>query len=47
MIFIFLNTLDERLPKGDFKVQGDHENVEEINIESQNHDYSSSVELQH
>jgi len=34
-----LNTMDERFPKGDIKTQGKHENVEEINIESQNHDY--------
>jgi hypothetical protein len=34
MSTIFLHTLDERFPKGDIKTQGNHENVEEINIES-------------
>jgi hypothetical protein len=38
-VVIFLHTLDERLPKGDIKTQGNHENMEEINIESHNHDY--------
>jgi hypothetical protein len=41
---MILHTLDERLSKGYIKMQGNHENVEEINIESLNHDYSS---LQH
>jgi len=34
-------TLDERVHKGDNKMEGSHENVEKINIEFQNHDYSS------
>jgi hypothetical protein len=38
---MILHDLYERLPKGDIKMKGKHENVEEIKIESQNHDYSS------
>jgi flagellar biosynthesis chaperone FliJ len=38
---MFLHTLDERVHKGDNKMEGSHENVEKINIEFQNHDYSS------
>jgi hypothetical protein len=34
MSSMILHALDERLPKGDIKLQGNHENVEEINIES-------------
>jgi hypothetical protein len=41
MSSMILHTLDERFPKGDIKMQGNHENVENINIESHNHDYSS------
>jgi hypothetical protein len=44
---IILHTLNERLPKGDIKMKGNHENVEEINIESQNHDYSSLQDPYH
>jgi hypothetical protein len=42
-----LHTMDERFPKGDIKTQGNHENVEEIKIESQNHDYSSLQDPHH
>jgi hypothetical protein len=37
---ILLHTLHERFPQGDIREQGNHVNVEEINIEPQNHDYS-------
>jgi hypothetical protein len=47
MSSMILHTLDERLPKGDIKMQGNHENVEEINIESHNHDYSSLQDPHH
>jgi hypothetical protein len=47
MSVIFLHTLDERLPKGDIKTQGNNENVEEIKIEFQNHDYLSSPDPHH
>jgi len=47
MYVIFLHNLGERIPKGDIKTQGNHENVEEINIESQNHDYVSSPNPHH
>jgi hypothetical protein len=40
MSSMILHTLYERIPKGDIKMQGNYENVEEINIESQNNDYS-------
>jgi len=41
MSSLILHALDERLPEGDIKMHGNHENVREINIESVNHDYSS------
>jgi hypothetical protein len=44
---LILHTLDERLPKGYIKLKGNHENVEEIKIESQNHDYSSLQDPHH
>jgi hypothetical protein len=47
MSSMILHALDERLPKGDIKMQGNHENVEEIKIESQNHDYSSLQDPHH
>jgi hypothetical protein len=34
MYDMFLHTLKERLPKGYKKMQGNHENIEEIKIES-------------
>jgi hypothetical protein len=34
MYDMFLHNLHERLPKGDNKMQGNHENVEEIKIKS-------------
>jgi hypothetical protein len=40
MYDIFLHILDERVSNVNNKMQGNNENVEEINIESQNHDYS-------
>jgi hypothetical protein len=40
MSTIFLHTLDRRLPKKNIKIQGNHENVEEIKVEYQNHNYS-------
>jgi hypothetical protein len=39
MSSMILHALDERVPKGDIKVQGNHENIEEIRIESQNHNH--------
>jgi hypothetical protein len=47
MYHMLLHTLDERLPKGDNKMQEKHENVEEIKIESHNHDYSSLKDPYH
>jgi hypothetical protein len=40
MSSMILHALDERLPIGNIKMQGNHENVEEEKIESQDHDYS-------
>jgi hypothetical protein len=37
MYEVFLNTLDERLPKGDNKMQGNHENKENKVVETQSH----------
>jgi hypothetical protein len=47
MSTILLHTLDERFPQGDIRTQGNHVNVEEINIEPQNHDYSSPPDPHH
>ena len=47
MSSMILHALYERLPIGDIKMQGNHENIEEINIESQNHDYSSLQDPHH
>jgi hypothetical protein len=65
MAAMLLHTLDERFPKGEIGMQGNHENrenkivepqshmgniltnVENINIESQNHDYSSLQDAYH
>ena len=41
MSSMILYSLDDRIPIRDFKMKGNHENIEEIKIESQNHDYSS------
>jgi hypothetical protein len=40
MSSMILHSLHERLPIGYIKMQGNHESIEEINIDSQNHDYS-------
>jgi hypothetical protein len=40
MYYVILHALDERLLIRDIKMQCNRENIEEINIESQNHDYS-------
>jgi hypothetical protein len=47
MSTILLCTLDERFSQGDIRMQGNHLNVEEINIEPQNHDYSSPPDSHH
>jgi len=47
MSSVIFHVVDERLHKGDIKLQGNHENIEEINIESQNHDYSSLQDPHH
>jgi hypothetical protein len=47
MSSMILHALDESLPKGEIKLQGNHENAEEINIESYNHDYSSLQDPHH
>jgi hypothetical protein len=47
MYFMFLHALYERIPIGDITMQGNHENIYEINIESQNHDYSLLQDLHH
>jgi hypothetical protein len=36
-----LHTLDKRFPKGDIKGQENHENIKNLNIEFQKHEYSS------
>jgi hypothetical protein len=47
MSSMILHAQDERLPKGDIKIQGNQENREEIKIESHNHDYSSLEDPHH
>ena len=44
---MFLQTLNESFVEGDIKMQEIHENVKEINIESQNHDHSSLQGIHH
>lgn len=44
---ILLHTLNEKLNKGYINMQGNCKIVNKINIESQNHDYSSSLNLHH
>jgi hypothetical protein len=40
-----LHTLDERLPKGDIKMQGNHENKENNSVEPQSHMGNISTQL--
>jgi hypothetical protein len=47
MSTILLCTLNEIFPKGEIRTQGNHVNVEEINIKPLNHDYSSPIDLHH
>jgi hypothetical protein len=47
MSTILLQMLDERVLKGDIKPQGNHENVEEIKIELQIHEYLLSPDPHH
>jgi hypothetical protein len=47
MSFMILHTINGILPKGDIKMQGNIENVEEIKIESQNHDYLALQDPHH
>jgi hypothetical protein len=47
MSSMILHALDERIHKGDIKMKGNHENVEEINIKPHNHDYSSLQDPHH
>jgi len=47
MSTLLLHTLQEKLLKVDIKMQGYHENMEEINVESQNHDFSSPQDPHH
>jgi hypothetical protein len=44
---MIIDTLDQIFPKGYTKTQGNHENMEDINIESQNHDYSPLQDPNH
>jgi hypothetical protein len=47
MSTILLHTLDEILSQRDIRTQGNHVNLREINIEPQNHDYSSCPNTHH
>jgi hypothetical protein len=47
MLTMILHTLNERFSKEDIWMQGNHENVDNIKIESQKHDYSSLQDLHH
>jgi hypothetical protein len=47
MLFMILHIADERLPKGDIKTQENHENVEIVKTEFQNHQYSSLKDTHH
>jgi hypothetical protein len=44
---MILHDIDERLPKEDIKVHRNHENVDEIKMESHNHDFSSLQDPHH